>query len=163
VADAISEEHLNTLRTSVPFRGLDPEDLEVVRGRCRVHEFGAGEVVLSEGEYGPGLFIILAGEVEFFLPAVAPDGARRTSEVSFRIQGPGTAFGEYSLVDRWPVSASARAVQPIVLGLVTNRALEEIVSRNDRAGKLIFRNLLRSLVARLREKDASLDDVLLAY
>jgi len=120
----------------------------------------AGQVLLSEGLKGTGLYVILEGDIEFFLPDRSVAGVRRPSRVRLNVLGVGRCFGEYGVIDDQPSSASAQALTAARLCVLPTSDLRRIVDQNDRIGKIIYANLLRFLVSRLRAKDKELDLVL---
>ena len=123
-------------------------------------EKGAG-FILTEGLPSDGLYIILEGQVEFFLPEHAGGGLRRPSRVRLNVLGPGRCFGEYGVIDDRPASASAQALAPARLCFLPKAEFRRIIAQDDRIGKVVIFNLLRFLVGRLRGKDRELDLVLL--
>src|SRR5262249_6559105 len=68
VGDESIREHRSTLARSVVFEHLTPDELDLIIESCRSIEAQPGQILLSEGQRGDGLYVILAGEVEFFLP-----------------------------------------------------------------------------------------------
>ena len=66
------------------------------------------------------------------------------------------------MIDNQPSSASAQALTAARLCLLATSELRRIVDQNDRIGKIIYANLLRFLVSRLRAKDRELDLVMFA-
>ena len=66
--------------------------------------FSAGETIFKLGDAGSTMFILVEGEVE-----VAYDDER-----SVRL-GPGESFGEMSLIDKRPRSATVTAVTDVTL------------------------------------------------
>lgn len=146
---------------SVVFEHLSPADVDLILPSCRLLEVSPGQVVLAEGKQGGGLYVILEGEVEIFLPDHVGDGLKRRSSLQLNVLGPGRCFGEYGLVDDSPSSASVRAVVPTRLCSLSRADFRRITDQNDRIGKVIYSNLLRFLVRRLRLKDQELDLVLL--
>jgi CRP-like cAMP-binding protein len=77
---------------------------------CLLIDVAPDQALLSEGRKGEGLYVILEGKVEFFLPERSVEGVRRPSRVRLNVLGPGRCFGEYGLIDDQPSSASAQAV-----------------------------------------------------
>ena len=104
------ERYRDTLAGSVVFAELEPAELDQIMAAGRVIDAGPGQLLLREGRKGDGLYVILAGEIEFFLPERSPTGARRPSRVRLNVLGPGRCFGEYGLIDEQPSSASAQAL-----------------------------------------------------
>lgn len=158
--DHALERYRKTLVESVVLAQLSPAELDLIMGSCRLVDVPAGQTVLSEGRKGGGLYIILEGDIEFFLPDHSAAGARRPSRVRLNVLGPGRCFGEYGVIDDQPSSASAQALTAARLCVLATSDLRRIVDENDRIGKIIYANLLRFLVSRLRAKDKELDLVL---
>ncbi len=158
--DHALEPYRKTLVESVVLAQLLPAELDLIMPSCRLLDVGAGQTVLSEGRKGGGLYIILEGNIEFFLPDHSAAGARRPSRVRLNVLGPGRCFGEYGVIDDQPSSASAQALTAARLCFLPTGDLRRIVDQNDRIGKVIYANLLRFLVSRLRAKDRELDLVL---
>ena len=128
---------------------------------CQLLDVGAGGFILTEGLPTDGLYIILEGQVEFFLAEHAGRGRRRPSRVRLNVLGPGRCFGEYGVVDDRPASASAQTLGPARLSFLPKVEFRRIIAQNDRIGKIVIFNLLRFLVGRLRGKDKELDFVLM--
>ena len=149
-----------TLARSVVFEHLTSDELKLIMAACRLVEVRPGQTLLSEGTRGEGLYIILEGEVEFFLPERAVGGVRRGSRVRLNVLGPGRCFGEYGVIDDRPSSASAQSLSPAKLCFLPTVEFRRITTQHDHIGKIVHANLLRFLVSRLRSKDKELDLVL---
>ena len=149
--------HRQILEGSVVFQHLQPGDLDRVIASGLLVEVKADEMVLSEQARGPGLYVVLEGLVEVFLPEVSATGARRPIRVRLNTLGPGRCLGEYSLLDDHVTSAAARATSAAKLFFLPREEFRRITEGDPRAGMVIYRNLLRLLVGRLRAKDEDLD------
>jgi CRP-like cAMP-binding protein len=156
------EQYRKTLAESVVFAQLSPAELDLIMMSCRLVEASAGQTLLSEGAKGDGLYVILEGNIEFFLPDRSMARVQRLSRVRLNVLGPGRCFGEYGVIDDQPSSASAQALTVARLCLLATSELRRIVNENDRIGKIIYANLLQFLVSRLRAKDRELDLVMFA-
>jgi|SoiMetStandDraft_2_1073263.scaffolds.fasta_scaffold202404_1 CRP-like cAMP-binding protein len=146
---------------SIVFEQLTPAELDLIVPRCRLVEASPGQMILTEGKQGTGLYIVLEGEVEAFLPDEASDGLKRRSAIQLNVLGPGRCFGEYGLVDDSPSSASVRALVPTRLCWLPRDDFRSLTEQHDRLAKVIYSNLLRFLIRRLRVKDQELDVMLL--
>lgn len=146
---------------SVVFAHLAPVEVDLILASCGLVEADAGHLLVSEGRPSEGLYIILEGEIEFFLPARLEGRLRRPSPVRLNVLGPGRCFGEYGVIDDQPTSASARALTPARLCFLPKADFRRIVEQNDRIGRIVNANLLRFLVSRLRGKDKELDLIIL--
>jgi CRP/FNR family cyclic AMP-dependent transcriptional regulator len=119
----------------------------------RVEDTPAGLSLLDEGQRNSRLFIILKGSVSVELPK----RARRVSEVKLATLGAGDIFGEYSLFDGQPVSATVFAVQDTRVAWIEKSALDAFVDGHREAGRRFYETIAKMLVGRLRAKDAELD------
>jgi CRP-like cAMP-binding protein len=146
-----------TLADSVVFRGLPPAELEAVLAVSELLTLPRGEAILTEGTPGNGVYVVLEGEVEIFLPQRSGGGVRRPSPIRLNRLGPGRCFGEYGVLDDQPSSASAATVGAAKLAFVPTAKFRQLCEQRDAVGRVVYANLLRFLVARLRSKDKELD------
>ncbi len=108
-----------------------------------------GEVLFREGQRGDRLYVITAGKIK--LGRTSSDGR----ENLLSIQGPGEMFGELSLFDPGPRTATATAVAESELIGLGNDQLYEFL--NQRPAVSI--TLLAALARRLRRTNDSLSDL----
>lgn len=94
---------------------------------------------------GEGMYIILSGKVEIF--ANDAQGVRSV----FAVLGEGDFFGEMSLLDAEPRSASAIAIDHTVLLGFFRPDLMSLLDRNPDLGNRILLNLAKVVVERLRK------------
>ncbi len=118
-----------------------------------VEDVPAGCSLLEEGQANSRLFIVLKGSVSVKLPK----RASRVSEVKLATLGGGDVFGEYSLFDGQPVSATVFAVESTRVAWIQKSALDAFVDGHREAGRRFYESIARMLVGRLRAKDAELD------
>ena len=150
----------STLSESVVFEHLAPGELDLMLGSCRLIEAQPGQLLLSEGARGDGLYVILDGEVESFLPERTIGHLRRPTRMRLSVLGPGRCFGEYGVIDDRTSSASVQALRPSRFCFLPTAEFRRLTDANDHIGKIVYANLLRFLVSRLRSKDKELDLVL---
>ena len=67
------DKYRSMLAESVVFEHLTPAELDLVLRSCRLVDAQPGQLLLSEGARGDGLYIILDGEVSPSCPS-APSG-----------------------------------------------------------------------------------------
>src|SRR5881628_1171918 len=149
------------LASSVVFQGLPTAELDPVLSASELVTRKPKALILSEGSPTDGLYIVLEGEVEVFLPERAASGAHRPSRVRLGRLGPGRCLGEYGVIDDQPSSASVEALASVKLCFLSKAQFRRLVERHDRVGRIIYANLLRYLITRLRGKDKELDILLL--
>jgi len=142
---------------------LEVEDLERFAGACRKVSFGEGDLVLEEGDPPPGFYVVAEGELRVFLPReLKGRKEHRVSDVDLNRLREGDCFGEYSLIDRKPASASIRGARAGSAMHITTEDFLRILEGDDRIGKTVYRNLLRILVRRLRKREKEYDFILVS-
>jgi CRP-like cAMP-binding protein len=135
------------------FGGLSDEVLQTFVGSLEVSELAAGTVVFKEGESGRDLHIILDGEVEVLRRS------KRGHDTRVAILGPGDWFGEMSLLDVLPRSATTRVLAPSHLLRLTAHDLDLLYRRDMRAYSLLVLNIAREISRRLRVADGLLAEL----
>jgi CRP-like cAMP-binding protein len=161
VSQPTNDNYRGILAGSVVFQGLSPADLEPVLSASEVITRRTGELIVREGTVGDGLYVVLEGEIEVFLPERAASGGHRATRIRLNRLGPGRCLGEYGVIDDRPTSASAAALTAARLWFLPKAEFRKLVERHDRVGRIVYGNLLRYLVSRLRVKDQELDVFLL--
>jgi CRP-like cAMP-binding protein len=122
------------------FEGLSQKELNQVHRQARQGEFSAGDVIVTEGETGVGFHLILSGRAKVLA------GKRTIATL-----GPGDFFGELSLIDRGPRTATVVANTTLkTLSLVSWEFLP-MLDRNPS----IARKLLVVICGRLRNERKS--------
>jgi CRP-like cAMP-binding protein len=89
------------------FNGVPEETLEELLELLEKHTIPRGEVIFRKGDPGDAMYVIESGRVQISIH----DEAKR--EVVLKYYGPGQIFGEMSLLDGLPRSATAMAVEPM--------------------------------------------------
>jgi len=132
------------------FGGLDDESLRVLAEQLPVMMVEPGAAVVDEGDDRQEMFLVIAGELE-----VVKRG--RGGEFRVALFGPGDCFGEMSLIDVQPRSATVRAVAHTLMLRMTPQSLEELLYRRDpKAYSIFIMNIARELSRRLRVADGIL-------
>jgi CRP/FNR family cyclic AMP-dependent transcriptional regulator len=130
----------DVLRRSPLFEALTEEDTKALRARVANVEVSRGEHLFAEGDAGDKLYVILDGKIK--LTRAAPDGR----ENLLSVHGPGEMFGELSLFDPSPRTASAAAVTDVRLAALAHDDLRLwLTSRPE-----VSMHMLRALAQRLR-------------
>ena len=131
----------DVLRQAPLFSSLDDEAAASLRSSMSETRIGRGDVLFHEGDSGDRLYVVTDGKIK--LGRTSADGR----ENLLAILGPGQMFGELSLFDPGPRSATATAVTPCTLMSLGHdellRWLEDQPS--------VARALLHQLAARLRK------------
>ncbi|MCU1401326.1 MAG: cyclic nucleotide-binding protein [Acidimicrobiales bacterium] len=127
------------LRTVPLFSGCTDKDLQELSRLMTEVEVAEGHVLVREGAGTPEFFIIIDGS------ATVTRAGKEIGAV-----GPGDFFGEISIIDGGPRTATVTATSPMTINVATHR---EFVSLLDRAPE-IARNMLPTLTRRIREAQA---------
>lgn len=122
------------------FSKLSPDELAVIAGQLKQQSFGAGEVIFEQGERGDAMFIIRLGRVRIY----SQDESGK--QLTLNVYEEGEFFGEFSIIDGEPRSASAEAVEPTEAMVLRNQDLIAILGDHPE----ISISLMRGLVLRLR-------------
>ena len=138
------------------FSGLDEDQFSLLAGYFSRVSFRRGDVIFREGETGHSLSIIVDGAVDIVLPERA-DKIHRISEIILSTLGPGEIFGEYSLVDLRPTSASAVVNKDCELLQIHNRDFRHLLDEHCHVARVFYENLLVLLIDRLRHNNEELD------
>jgi CRP/FNR family cyclic AMP-dependent transcriptional regulator len=132
------------------FQGVAPEAREALESALEYGDYSRGETVFSEGEQGDTLYIVLSGKVK--VGRRAADGR----ENMLSVMGPSDMFGELSLFDPGPRTATATVLTDARLASLAHSALRPWIS--DRPE--IAEQLLRVLARRLRRTNDALADLI---
>lgn len=137
---------MELLRTVPIFEALVVEDLRDLAGRTAVKRFKAGEVIFNQSDAGQQMYIVAEGDVNIYLPG---EFSRR---VSLKDLSRGEYFGELSMFDEKPRSASAMATTDSVLVELSREMLSDCFERHPRAAMTV----VRTMAERLRETNSML-------
>lgn len=135
------------------FGGLGDDILETFVANLARLELSCGADVFHEGEAGRDLFVILDGEIEVLRRS------KRGHETRVALLGPGDWFGEMSILDVLPRSATMRVVAPSQLLRFSAQDLDTLYRRDLRAYSLLVLNIAREISRRLRVADGLLADL----
>jgi CRP/FNR family transcriptional regulator, cyclic AMP receptor protein len=131
------------------FQGVEPYAAEALAQALEIAEFSRGATLFSEGEPGDRLYIVTQGKIK--LGRSATDGR----ENLLAVLGPGEMFGELSLFDPGPRTATATAVTAGVLSSIGHDDLQPLLlARPEVAGRL-----LAALARRLRRTNEAMADL----
>jgi len=131
------------------FSALDAEAAAALRASMTEKRVPRSGIIFSEGEPGDRMYVILDGKVK--LGQTSPDGR----ESLLAVLGPGEVFGELSLFDPGPRTATATAVtDTVVVGLGHGDLRPWLTGRPE-----VAEALLQALAQRLRRTNEALADL----
>jgi len=135
-----TEEVVDLLEEVDLFAGLPEDDLRRMAGIVEERSLEPGEVLFREGEPGDAFYIVFDGAVE--ISKSRPDG----SADRLAVRRAGQGFGEMSLLNDAPRSATARAAERTTLVMVRREHFEELLGGDSLAVRMM-RALSRALRA----------------
>lgn len=134
------------------FGALSDELLEHLVSTLHVVTCMPGEAVFKEGDPAREMYLVLDGEIEVLKKS------RRGRETRVAILGPNDCFGEMSIIDMQPRSATVRALGPARLLKISTEEMDALYRHDLKSYALIVLNIARDLSRRLRVTDGLLAD-----
>src|SRR5258707_2010288 len=129
---------------AVPFlTQLTDREVDVVRALATEKNYPKNAVVLTEGEMGDSLYMIQSGKVKVFI------GDEEGREIILKILSPGAFFGEMSMIDKEPRSASVTTIQASTFLVLAHAAFQRCVQQAPRIANIV----MQCLAQRVREAD----------
>lgn len=125
------------------FPTLGPAEVERLRRFGKVRSYGAGEALAKVGEVGPGLIIILAGQVDV---TQRDQSGRHVPIVTY---GPGAFLGELAQLAGRPALVDANAQGSVEGVIIPPERLRALLVAEAELGERIMRALILRRVALL--------------
>lgn len=142
---------LAAILSRVPiFKGLSPRELNLVKNLIHLRKYQPEEVIFMEGQPGTGLYLITQGGVSITL------NHKRENQIELARLKDGDFFGELSLLDESPRSASAVAVGATELAGFFRPDLMDLIEKSPLIGNKIVLALAEVLGERLRATNREL-------
>ncbi|MDH5680746.1 MAG: cyclic nucleotide-binding domain-containing protein [Spirochaetota bacterium] len=116
-------------------------------------EYRKGEYIIYEGEKDKSLFLIFSGSVR----VTKKNDFGEDVEIVFMSRG--TYFGEFSLIDNEPRSATVQAYEDTTCYLMSNLAYSELCRKYPEAEAAMLKGFLLDIVSRLRSTSESIINV----
>jgi CRP/FNR family cyclic AMP-dependent transcriptional regulator len=128
------EELIDRLRTVAIFRGLNEKELHRIVEVGKLVDFETGKVVAQQEAGAAGFHLIMDGQV-----SVDVDGRERAR------LGPGKYFGEMSLLDGLPRSATVKAEEPTTTFALTSWQFLPLLDEYPSISRALLVELCRRL------------------
>jgi len=129
------------LRTTDVFGMLSEDDARDLAAQMVSRRYRKGQPLVHQGEPGTCLFVIVEGSVAVCV--TSENGDRMT----LATLGPNDVLGEIALLDEGPRSASAEALDPTTVMVLSRAAFLELVRTQPR----LVDGLLRAMGAMVRQ------------
>jgi thioredoxin reductase (NADPH) len=118
------------------FPDLDPSEIERMRRFGECHTFAPGGKLLTAGEIGPGLVVIITGNVDI---TQSDQAGHRTLVIS---HGPGQFIGELAQMAGRPSLADATAQGPVDALIIPPDRLRALLIAEAELGERVMRALI---------------------
>jgi CRP/FNR family transcriptional regulator, cyclic AMP receptor protein len=145
------EENKAFLRRVPLFQSLNETQLDVLATGSLRRNYPRGRTIVAEGEPSQSLYILLSGR------AKVQRSDSEGKEVILAVIGPGEFFGEMSLIDDSPRSASVITLESSDFMAINKDNFKAMLLQNNDIGMQIMRGLVR----RLREADKKIETLAL--
>jgi CRP-like cAMP-binding protein len=145
----MSQEIDDSLRRSVLFRRLKPDDLKRLAAVATLRAFEKGATLFSEGDGSELMYTVVTGRVKVF--KTTPRG----TDVILELFGPGDPVGAVAVYESRPYPASAVALEPTSCLLIPRQAFFTLLEGYP----TMVRGLLVGLTHRLVELTSRLTEL----
>ena len=142
------DEKVALLRRHVLLQHMRDWDLQRLAMVARTELLGAGKIIFEKDAPGGSMFMVIDGQVLIF--ARAPEGR----DIVFNLIGPSEVFGELSVLDGHPRSASAKTLVPTRLLVLERNHLLPFLQETPQ----VCVELITVLCQRLRQTTTQLED-----
>ena len=138
------------LRNIEIFKYISPEESRRILGDAAKVSLKTGDILFEAGSVGNEMYIIESGRIKVY----------RDSDddvITFAEFGSGDAFGEMSLIDEYPRSASAAALEDCELLSLTRPDFTKILDRDPGVGVKLLLAVAEVFSKRMRKTDKLLE------
>lgn len=146
-----NEENKAFLRRVPMFAGLTDPQLDTLASASLRRSFPRNRTIVAEGEPSQSLYLLLSGR------AKVQRSDSEGKEVILAMIGPGEFFGEMSLIDDAPRSASVITTEPCDFIAIQKDSFKSTLAQSPDMAMQI----MRGLVKRLREADKKIETLAL--
>jgi CRP-like cAMP-binding protein len=150
------------LRHIALFGGLGDESLDRLARRLRRRLLPAAAAVVTEGDRAREMYVVEQGEVEVMVHRRVRREGDNADDLMLAVLRRGACFGEMSLLDIQPRSATVRTRSDASLLVLGYGDLLEVQTSDQEAFTLLVMNIAREVSRRLRLANQVLVDVLLS-
>jgi cAMP-dependent protein kinase regulator len=150
--DQAEDPTLKELHASKLFSSFPEGALEKILSSTALRTYSEGDIIVTEGEEGSSLFLVVSGEVKVFTRS--SDGRH----LPLAELGPGDFFGEVSLLTGKPRTATITAKTPVTAIELTKQAMDDIAQDHPEVRQVIesfyerrAHDTVEAVIRRMRE------------
>lgn len=137
------------LRDIPLFADLDNQLLQKIADECTVSNYAAGTILFRENEVGTVLYLIVYGTVKIF------SSNSHGEDKILSIMSKGDCFGELSLLDGKPRSATAQVIEDTRVLTLSSKRFHSLLQYNFEMAL----HIIKDLSTRLRETNQQVHDL----
>lgn len=134
--DAVDRKYKALCEKVELFQGLDPSDVKKIFSKGMTLKVAKGETVFLKGTTGNQMYVVLGGVAGVF------DGPKCIARL-----GVGSTFGEMSLLNQEPRSASVVALESCNLFVLTEDVFQKLLTK--RVAIRILMNIAKSMSTKI--------------
>lgn len=135
---------IEALKETPMFSELSLRDLKLVEKFLHPRTYHQDEVIFNEGDPGVGMYIVMSGKVSI------TKNSGNSSKIALATIEEGGFFGEVSIIEGGPRTASATAIEKTELLGFFKADLEELIERKPEIAAKTLYEIARILGERLR-------------
>lgn len=136
------------------FSHLEGHEIRQLAEYVHAYSIEAGVNIFPEGMHGNCMGLLVKGRIEV-LKNNSEGEAQRIAVITA-----GKTFGEMSLIDGLPYSATIRTIEPCTIVLLTRNNFTQCVQRHAALGVKLLTEIARLISLRLRQTSGQLVDAL---
>lgn len=138
---AASDPKIEALARIPLFSHCSPRELAFIASRADELDLPAGRTLIREGEPADSFYLLLEGEAR-----VDVDGSPRPE------LGPGDFFGEISMLERGPATATVVTGSPVRAMVMSHAQFRDAIKQDD----ALLGGVMSAMAERLRRDEAAL-------
>ena len=123
------------LKEAPLFKAVSLEDLEALVAMMEPQSVAKGTHLFEKGDTGDSMYIVVSGLVRIY------SQDEQGEEFTLTNYGPGKVFGDFSLLDQQPRSASALAIEPLELLVLSRQGFLDFLPGHTAIGMAIINHL----------------------
>jgi CRP/FNR family cyclic AMP-dependent transcriptional regulator len=133
------------------FSNLEPAQLASIGAHAALRIYEKGEVIVKQGDVADSFYVLAAGQVKVYI------SNKEDKEVIVGTLSAGEFFGEISLFDQEPRSASVAALERCYVQQLSYKSLQKVLDRSPQIAK----KLMQGMSQRLRHADRQISTLAL--
>jgi CRP/FNR family transcriptional regulator, cyclic AMP receptor protein len=137
------------------FDALKGNQLNIVASHMNYYEIDKGEILFKEGDKGNYICFVLDGVIDVLKKSVTGES------IVISVLPKGRSFGEMSILDNFPRSATAKARTKSSFFTLTQTSFDTILKDYPQIGITILKGISRTLSQNLRQTSSRLADYIL--